>query len=70
MASNLEIDCASIANYFKAMKENPEYTDIIQIGEGAFGRVYKAKTRDNRVVAVKHIKFDNEEEGIPSTALR
>jgi cyclin-dependent kinase len=40
------------------------------VGEGAFGRVYKAITAQNRVVAVKQIKFDSDEEGIPSTALR
>lgn len=52
------------------MKEFEEYKQICQIGEGAFGRVFKAVNPQGRVVAIKHIKFDSDEEGIPSTALR
>lgn len=52
------------------MKEFQEYKQICQIGEGAFGRVYKAVNAQNKIVAIKHIKFDSDEEGIPSTALR
>lgn len=52
------------------MKEIDNYREICQIGEGAFGRVYKAVDKNNRTVAVKYIKFENEEEGIPSSALR
>ena len=52
------------------MKEIDSYRQICQIGEGAFGRVYKAYDRNNKVVAIKYIKFENEEEGIPSSALR
>lgn len=52
------------------MKEFEDYKQLCLIGEGAFGRVYKAVTAQNRVIAIKHIKFDTDEEGIPSTALR
>ncbi|KAK2943125.1 putative serine/threonine protein kinase [Blattamonas nauphoetae] len=40
------------------------YTALTAIGAGAFGRVYKCKTRQNKVVAVKIIngdKFDQKE---------
>ena len=47
-----------------------EYQEISQIGEGAFGKVFKAIDQESKVVAIKHIKFDSDEEGIPSTALR
>ena len=47
-----------------------EYRELSQIGEGAFGKVFKALDSEGRVVAIKHIKFDSDEEGIPSTALR
>ena len=41
------------------------------IGAGTFGRVYRAlDTQENRLVALKEIKLDAEEVGIPSTALR
>ncbi len=41
------------------------------VGEGTYGVVYKA--RDNitkELVAIKKIKLENEDEGVPSTALR
>lgn len=40
------------------------------IGEGAFGKVFKAVDQKGNMVAVKYIKFHREEEGIPSSALR
>ena len=33
------------------------YTHIGSIGEGAFGRVYKAVDREEKLVAIKRIKF-------------
>ena len=46
------------------------YTIVGNIGEGAFGRVLKALDKDQKLVAIKQIKFETEEEGIPSSALR
>ena len=41
------------------------------VGEGTYGKVYKAKDmRSSRLVALKTMKLDNEEEGVPSTAVR
>ena len=37
--------------------EFQEYKEICQIGEGAFGRVYKALDKNKKTVAVKQIKF-------------
>ena len=42
-----------------------------KIGEGTYGVVYKAKDRvTGEVVALKKIRLDAEDEGIPSTAIR
>jgi len=41
------------------------------IGEGAYGKVYKAtSTRTKEWVAMKRMKLDAQEEGVPSTAIR
>ena len=37
-----------------------EYQEISQIGEGAFGKVFKALDPDAKIVAIKHIKFDSD----------
>ncbi|KAG0008912.1 cyclin-dependent serine/threonine protein kinase, partial [Entomortierella chlamydospora] len=44
---------------------------IEKLGEGTYGIVYKAQNREtNDVVALKRIRLDNEEEGVPCTAIR
>jgi cyclin-dependent kinase len=46
-------------------------TDI-HLNLGAYGIVYKARelTHPNRIVALKKIRLDAEDEGVPSTAIR
>ena len=48
------------------------YHKIVNIGKGAFGTVFKAKLiKDpSKLVAIKKLKLDNENEGIPSTTMR
>ena len=42
-----------------------------QLGEGTYGIVYKARDRNtDEIVALKRIRLEVEDEGIPSTALR
>ncbi|XP_005111813.1 cyclin-dependent kinase 1 isoform X2 [Aplysia californica] len=48
-----------------------EYSKIEKIGEGTYGVVYKGRhKKSNRLVALKKIRLENEEEGVPSTAIR
>lgn len=47
------------------------YQKIEKIGEGTYGVVYKARDRNTgNVVALKKIRLESEEEGVPSTAIR
>lgn len=48
-----------------------EYSKIEKIGEGTYGVVYKGRhKKTNRLVALKKIRLESEEEGVPSTAIR
>lgn len=50
---------------------NELYEKIEKIGEGTYGVVYKARDRaSNAVVALKKIRLETEDEGVPSTAIR
>ena len=48
-----------------------DYMKLEKVGEGTYGKVYRAKDlRNGRVVALKKTRLEMEEEGVPSTALR
>ena len=47
------------------------YEKVLKIGEGTYGVVYKARSlRDDSMVALKRIRLDQDDEGVPSTAIR
>ncbi|KAH8033019.1 hypothetical protein HPB51_005041 [Rhipicephalus microplus] len=47
------------------------YVKVEKIGEGTYGIVYKGKDkRDGSIVALKKIRLESEDEGVPSTAIR
>ncbi|KAA8579035.1 hypothetical protein FQN60_010635 [Etheostoma spectabile] len=48
-----------------------DYLKIEKIGEGTYGVVYKGRHKNTgQVVAMKKIRLESEEEGVPSTAVR
>jgi len=54
-----------------AAKLNERYKKLEKLGEGTYGVVYKAEDRTNGgFVALKKIRLEVEDEGVPSTALR
>ncbi|KAH8829284.1 Pkinase-domain-containing protein [Flagelloscypha sp. PMI_526] len=47
------------------------YSKLEKVGEGTYGVVYKAKDlQTNSIVALKKIRLEAEDEGVPSTAIR
>ncbi|EWC46384.1 cyclin-dependent kinase 1 [Drechslerella stenobrocha 248] len=61
-----------IANLDSSPGTMENYQRIDKIGEGAYGVVYKARDlrNDGRLVALKKIRLEQEDEGVPSTAIR
>jgi serine/threonine protein kinase len=58
------IDCIDILDM-------EDYEKLEKIGEGTYGVVYKAKSKvTGRIVALKKIRLEAEDEGVPSTAIR
>eukprot|EP01066_Platyproteum_vivax_P005063 Platyproteum_vivax@DN16462_c0_g1_i1.p1 len=47
-----------------------KYTKLEKIGEGTYGIVYKAQDVGGDIYALKKIRLEAEDEGIPSTAIR
>lgn len=48
-----------------------DYVKVEKIGEGTYGVVYKARCKKSgNFVAMKKIRLESEDEGVPSTAVR
>lgn len=48
-----------------------KYEKLEKIGEGTYGTVFKGKNRDTlEIVALKRVRLDEDDEGVPSSALR
>lgn len=49
-----------------------QYEPVAEIGEGAYGKVYKARDLKNggRFVALKRVRVQTEEEGMPLSTIR
>ncbi|GLT85092.1 hypothetical protein SLE2022_032940 [Rubroshorea leprosula] len=62
----------SIPNSFSALGlMDQKYEKVEKIGEGTYGVVYKALNREtNETIALKKIRLEQEDEGVPSTAIR
>jgi serine/threonine protein kinase len=47
------------------------YTKLEKVGEGTYGVVYKARDKEtNHIVALKKIRLDAEDSGVPATSIR
>lgn len=58
-------------NQVRKPLQKKRYEKLEKLGEGTYGVVYKAKdSQQNMMVAIKKIRLENEDEGMPSTAMR
>jgi serine/threonine protein kinase len=54
-----------------SLDKKDRYDKLERIGEGTYGVVFKARDSVQKdIVALKKIKLENEDEGVPSTAMR
>ena len=55
----------------RTRKPDDLYKILAQVGEGTFGKVYKARNQQNGLhVALKRIRMEGEKDGFPVTAMR
>lgn len=48
-----------------------KYEKLEKIGEGTYGTVFKGKSKETQeIVALKRVRLDDDDEGVPSSALR
>ena len=56
------------SSYFQEMQK---YDKLDKIGEGTYGMVFKARNKETgEIVALKRVRLDDDDEGVPSSALR
>ena len=70
----MSVQCSTarpLASRRPSHEQEERYTKDKLIGAGTYGKVYRGKDlRENRPVALKDIRLDSDELGMPSTALR
>ena len=55
----------------KSIKSLEKYERLEKLGEGTYGVVYKARNIETgELVAIKKIRLEKEDDGVPSTAIR
>lgn len=68
---NCKLDLKKVLRQKQTTNTMEDFQKIEKIGEGTYGVVYKGKNKKTgQIVAMKKIRLESEDEGIPSTAIR
>ena len=60
-----------MSNEFETEIGLMKYERLEKLGEGTYGLVFKVRNKlNNEISALKKIKIDSDEEGVPSTSIR
>lgn len=60
-----------LISFLKTSRDSTIYERVVQVGEGTYGKVYKAKNIiTTEFVALKRLRMETEREGFPITAMR
>ena len=71
----VESQAADLTNHRRQLtrpaSELDKYLKMEKLGEGTYGVVYKAQNKaTGEMVALKKIRLEKEDDGVPSTAIR
>jgi serine/threonine protein kinase len=62
---------SNVGNYMSRLNSQPLYEEISVIGTGAYGTVYKGyELKTSKIVAMKRIRIQITEEGLPISTVR
>jgi len=71
MQNNSSAQPSEQPNITKPVSGLDKYQKLEKLGEGTYGVVYKAQNlQTGEYVAIKKIRLEKEEDGVPSTAIR
>lgn len=70
-ANNNNIGGSNSKSFTKPASQIEKYRKLEKLGEGTYGVVYKAVDKvTGETVALKKIRLEKEDDGVPSTAIR
>lgn len=71
LVSRFKFDLKDVDPSGVTYRSDSVYREILQVGEGTYGKVYKAQNMNSKIiVALKRLRLEQERDGLPITAVR